>query len=89
MLPTRTAASTLGNLMFKNISFPYFSMIRYDETSINGNICVLLSSCEERDSSCSSCHTAPVPCSHEMGPTSTGSNVDDQMSKLIINDNQR
>ena len=46
--------------------------VRYDYMAgILANVCVLLSSCEERDSSCSSCHTAPVPCSHQMGSTST------------------
>merc|ERR1719394_2337335 len=44
----------------------------YDNMAgIPANVCILLSNCEERDSSCSSCHTAPVPCSHQMGPTST------------------
>lgn len=35
------------------------------------NLCVLLSSCSERDSSCSSCHSAPVPCNHQIGSTTT------------------
>jgi len=52
----------------------------YDDTDVIGNVCVLLSACEERDSSCSSCHTAPVPCSQELPPTEalliTGGNGD-------------
>ena len=47
----------------------------YDGTLALGNFCVLLSSCEERDSSCSSCHTAPVPCSHQMESTSTAAST--------------
>ena len=46
--------------------------VRYDNMAgITANVCLLLSSCAERDFSCSSCHTAPVPCSQEMGSTST------------------
>ena len=44
---------------------------RYDGTAVIGNVCVLLSSCSERDSSCSSCHSAPVPCSQQMIPPPT------------------
>ena len=32
-------------------------------------VCVLLSSCEERDSSCSDCRSGPVSCSQEILPT--------------------
>merc|ERR1712062_132683 len=42
----------------------------YDDSAlVFGNVCVLLSSCSERDSACSSCHSAPVPCSHLFGST--------------------
>ena len=34
-----------------------------------GHTCLLLSSCDRRNNSCSSCHTAPVPCSRQMSPT--------------------
>merc|ERR1712110_353519 len=44
----------------------------YDGTAgLLGNVCVLLSSCSERDSSCSSCHSAPVPCSQHVENTTT------------------
>ena len=76
--------------------------VRYDTAAgLLANVCVLFSSCEERDSSCSSCHTAPVPCSHQMGSTSTpasstttsapaaeGSNVNVLTLKLILNNIQ-
>ena len=32
-------------------------------------LCLLLSSCSERDTSCTSCHSAPVPCSQAIPPT--------------------
>ena len=35
------------------------------------SVCLLLSSCSERNSSCTSCHSAPVPCSQAISPTPT------------------
>ena len=52
----------------------YNNCVRFDGMAgFLANLCVLLSSCSERDSSCSSCHSAPVPCSQQIGSTSTTS----------------
>ena len=78
VLPTLTAPSTPGNVWLYLQTFEKKSQVnckllyrRYDDTDVIGNVCVLLSACEERDSSCSSCHTAPVPCSQELPTTTT------------------
>ena len=67
------------------------SCVRYDgDAGMFGNVCVLLSSCEERDSSCMGCHSAPVPCSHRLEPTTTVSTTilttthDPRTSALVI-----
>ena len=44
----------------------------YDATDPSqASLCCLLSSCSERNSSCTSCHSAPVPCSQAISPTPT------------------
>ena len=46
--------------------------VRYDGMAgFLSNVCVLLSSCSARDTSCSSCHSAPVPCSQQIQTTTT------------------
>ena len=43
------------------------SYSRYDQTApALALVCVLVSSCQERNCSCSGCHTAPVPCRQQI-----------------------
>ena len=47
-------------------------LARYDDSAlVFDNVCVLLSSCPEKDATCSSCHSAPVPCSQQIQTATT------------------
>ena len=88
VLPTLSVVTTLGNDYneLDNVITKYINCIRYDGTAgLLGNMCVLLSSCSERDSSCSSCHSAPVPCSQHIETKGSRLKVDSLRFILLSN----
>ena len=72
VITIKSATFTLGKsneIIFQNC---LLLLARYDDSAlVFGNVCVLLSSCPEKDSSCSSCHSAPVPCSQQIQTATT------------------
>ena len=67
LLTNVTVETDCRDLCSNNTDCHYYTW--YDGSqSLLGLTCLLLSSCARRDSLCSSCHTAPVPCSGQISP---------------------